>query len=608
MAASPERRSPSLDSMSSVSSTFSFNDITGATSNSPNITAQSAPQGIIDWMQGDQTNLLNEPNTTKGAASLDDEHSKSFEAPQAPVYAYTMHQRFCFPAENIYFLVEGVLYSVHRYFFERDSSAFVGQGLSKQEPMVLANVSMHDLDLFLSILYPTSFGAYPASTVEEWSGILYLADKWSFQSIRALAIAQIAPIASPIDKIVFGRLYDINEWLASAYQAVCTRLDALTLEEGRRLGVDDAIRINSIRQDFCFVRVSESSPKLLEDDVESRFGLAMQTEHFASRESMKDVAGRLKVDSTAEATSKKEEAARAATMERKKKAQEAARQREEEVKSKEAANAAEIERKKVEQLADKKAKDLETKNMQEQCEAEAKSEEEAKVAEIERQERLQEAADKMTKESSKKKSKKDMGKAKPAAVISTISKTPIATAANEDEDWSQLTPMGRYWRKEQKFAKERDTEERAVLVKQARQQLTDEARAAEGGATQQVPGGTSDVSDGASSASITKPDGMSGVLSTSMGTAAIKKDDWSHLTPSERYEKKVAKAWDEIQDDKDAERAAKSVEVLKEVKQQMADEAKAAEEAAAQQGAGSCSALDCHGGPDPHLCGWHSGA
>ncbi|KZP04293.1 hypothetical protein FIBSPDRAFT_709526, partial [Athelia psychrophila] len=144
--------------------------------------------------------------------------------------------------------VEGVLYSVHRYFFERDSSSFVGQGLSKQEPMVLANVSTHDLDLFLSILYPTSFGAYPASTVEEWSGILYLADKWSFQSIRTLAIAQIAPIASPIDKIVFGRLYDVNEWLTGAYHAVCTRLDALSLEEGRRLGVDDAIRINSIRQ------------------------------------------------------------------------------------------------------------------------------------------------------------------------------------------------------------------------------------------------------------------------------------------------------------------------------------------------------------------------
>ncbi|KZP29665.1 hypothetical protein FIBSPDRAFT_727201, partial [Athelia psychrophila] len=183
-------------------------------------------------------------------ASLGDVHSKSFEAPQAPVDAYPMHERFCFPAENIYFLVEDVLYSVHRYFFERDSSSFAGQGLSKQEPMVLANVSTYDFDLFLSILYPTSFGVHPASTVEEWSGILYIADKWSFLSIRMLAIAQIAPIASAIDKIVFGRLYGINEWLTSAYHAVCIRLDALSLEEGRRLGVEDVIRINAIRQEF----------------------------------------------------------------------------------------------------------------------------------------------------------------------------------------------------------------------------------------------------------------------------------------------------------------------------------------------------------------------
>ncbi|KZP04904.1 hypothetical protein FIBSPDRAFT_806278, partial [Athelia psychrophila] len=96
----------------------------------------------------------------------------------------------------------------------------------------------------------SSFGAYPASTVEEWSGILHLADKWTFQSIRALAITQIAPIASSIDRIVFGRLYGINEWLTSAYHAVCTRPDPLTLEEGRRLGVDDVIRINAIRQEF----------------------------------------------------------------------------------------------------------------------------------------------------------------------------------------------------------------------------------------------------------------------------------------------------------------------------------------------------------------------
>ncbi|KZP29666.1 hypothetical protein FIBSPDRAFT_815741 [Athelia psychrophila] len=401
---SPRRRSPSLESISSVTSAFSFNDDPGTTSSSPTISVQGAPQGVDTFfIQGEQEDGLHERDRIKTTASpRDDEQLKSVGASQVLTGsdAYPMHERFCFPAENIYFLVQGVLYSVHRYFFERDSSSFVGQGLSKQEPMVLANVSTHDFDLFLSILYPTSFGVYPASTVEEWSGILHLADKWSFLSIRALAIAQIAPIASPIDKIVFGRLYGVNEWLVSAYHAVCTRPDALTLEEGRRLGVDDVIRINAIRQEFCFVRVSESSPKLFEEDVESRFGLAIQTEHSAKRKSMKDVADKLMADDAAKAKSKKEQEVKAVEIERQKTEQQAANDAAEAKSKKEQeVNAVEIERQKTEQQAaekrhkeeaEKEANELERgKRVREQREAEAKwkKEEEALAAETERMKR-----------------------------------------------------------------------------------------------------------------------------------------------------------------------------------------------------------------------------
>ncbi|KZP12984.1 hypothetical protein FIBSPDRAFT_835643 [Athelia psychrophila] len=324
----------------------------------------------------------------------------------------------------------------------------------------------------------------------------------------------------------------------------------------------------------------------------------------------------MKPDSAAEATSKKEKAARAAAIERKKKGQEAA-DKKAEAKSKEAGvKAAEIEQKKREQEAADKMKDWEEKKQTEAAAAakHQKDKAEQKARELQAKEKQDKReAEAQLKEDAEakasiKSSKEKRGKPKPTAAISGISNTTlIGTAANEDEDWSQLTPWEKYMRKLAKFEKERDAEERAELVKQARQQLADEA-AAEGGTTQQGAGGTSDVSDDTSSISITEPNGVSSVSNISMGTAAIKKDDWSHLTPSERYEKKAAKARGEIQDDRDAKRAAKSVEVLKEVKQQMADEAKAAEEAAAQQGAGSCSALDCHGGPDPHLCGWHSGA
>ncbi|KZP04901.1 hypothetical protein FIBSPDRAFT_380777 [Athelia psychrophila] len=105
------------------------------------------------------------------------------------------------------------------------------------------------------------------------------------------------------------------------------------------------------------------------------------------------------------------------------------------------------------------------------------------------------------------------------------------------------------------------------------ERLADEAKDDDGGATQQGPGGTSDVPDGTSNVSITEPNGMSGVSNTSMGTVANEKDDWSHLTALERYTKKVEKFVKEKEDDERAE-------LVKEVEQQLADEAKAAEEAA----------------------------
>lgn len=72
------------------------------------------------------------------------------------------------------------------------------------------------------------YGQFTATTVAEWTAILRLADTWDFQSIRALAINHLTPIATDIDKIVLGREFGVDEWLASAYLAVCVREHSLT--------------------------------------------------------------------------------------------------------------------------------------------------------------------------------------------------------------------------------------------------------------------------------------------------------------------------------------------------------------------------------------------
>ncbi|KZP11871.1 hypothetical protein FIBSPDRAFT_937307 [Athelia psychrophila] len=166
----------------------------------------------------------------------------------------TQHPKYYFEDGNIVFQVEDTLYNVHRYFFARDSAHFRAifqgtvQGTNATKPCVLSNLNCADFDEFLAILYPTDFRRPAKKTTAQWISVLHLAAEWAFTNIKLLAIDNLTENATPIDKIVLGRRYDITDWLPGAYEAVCTRADPLNLEEGRRLGVEDTVRISAARQ------------------------------------------------------------------------------------------------------------------------------------------------------------------------------------------------------------------------------------------------------------------------------------------------------------------------------------------------------------------------
>ncbi|TFY62715.1 hypothetical protein EVG20_g6604 [Dentipellis fragilis] len=185
------------------------------------------------------------------------------------------HERFYFDDGNVTFLisynsaavavsklslsyleVEGALYRVHRYFFQRDSSHFVkilmhrqsSTSLDRQSPIPLDDVSCSEFDALLSIFYPLNFHECEVKTVTAWAAVLRLSSEWSFSSIRALAIDRLDPIASAVDKVVLGRTYGIDAWLRPGFVALCERQQSLKINEGRRLGVDDVILIATIRE------------------------------------------------------------------------------------------------------------------------------------------------------------------------------------------------------------------------------------------------------------------------------------------------------------------------------------------------------------------------
>ncbi|KZP28763.1 hypothetical protein FIBSPDRAFT_817188 [Athelia psychrophila] len=168
-------------------------------------------------------------------------------------YKGTRHSQYYFKDGNVVFLIDDVLYNVHRYFFERDSAHFRSvlesvQGADEQNPIVLLDVRSTDFDEFLAILYPTDFRRPTEKTTTQWTSILHLAAQWGFESIQLLAIDKLAATAIPVDKIVLGRRYGISDWLHAAYEAICTHPDPLTVEEGMKLGVEDIIRISAARQ------------------------------------------------------------------------------------------------------------------------------------------------------------------------------------------------------------------------------------------------------------------------------------------------------------------------------------------------------------------------
>ncbi|TFY83748.1 hypothetical protein EWM64_g254 [Hericium alpestre] len=245
-----------------------FDDLADSPLSSPPTRATTDPSNLHPvHMTSDLMSSLTKLSNTSGDKRVDGQPVKpTITEKSTPISAsdlsstYKRHDRFYFDDGNITFLVEDVLYSVHRYFFCRDSSYFVdfimnrlipkggNSSIPFSEPFVLDDVKSAEFDALLCILYPLNFDECELKTVESFTAVLRLATKWSLSSIRKLAISRLEPIASPVDKVVLGRTYCVDAWLLPGFIAICQRHQPLTRDEGRRLGVDDAVLVACLRE------------------------------------------------------------------------------------------------------------------------------------------------------------------------------------------------------------------------------------------------------------------------------------------------------------------------------------------------------------------------
>jgi hypothetical protein len=109
----------------------------------------------------------------------------------------TRHLTYYLPGADVFFLVDEVMFAVHRYFFERESLYFANlfkeqgaisprQGRSHYHPISLHDVSPDKFAVFLWVFYNPKYSLYDTSQAN-WSIIEDYAIKWGFEEVRILA-------------------------------------------------------------------------------------------------------------------------------------------------------------------------------------------------------------------------------------------------------------------------------------------------------------------------------------------------------------------------------------------------------------------------------------
>ncbi|KAG1888977.1 uncharacterized protein F5891DRAFT_947212 [Suillus fuscotomentosus] len=166
------------------------------------------------------------------------------------------HSEFYLQDELSVFLVDGVLFRVHRFFLQRESDVFRTmfvcpptqdgpEGLTDDKPIVLPEVTVAEFEALLKFLYDGGISPSPFSTADEWIRLLSIATRYAMERIRARALHELEclPPLDPIQKIALARKHDVREWLLPSYVALCLRREPLNVLEAVELGLETMVLI-----------------------------------------------------------------------------------------------------------------------------------------------------------------------------------------------------------------------------------------------------------------------------------------------------------------------------------------------------------------------------
>jgi hypothetical protein len=79
--------------------------------------------------------------------------------------------------------------------------------------------------------------------------VLDLSTCWDFTSVRRLALNKIQP-PTPHDRLILARTYSVDHWVIPALSALCEREAPLSLDEARRMNIEDVVLVATLREDI----------------------------------------------------------------------------------------------------------------------------------------------------------------------------------------------------------------------------------------------------------------------------------------------------------------------------------------------------------------------
>ncbi|KAI6035988.1 hypothetical protein BKA83DRAFT_4156596 [Pisolithus microcarpus] len=165
---------------------------------------------------------------------------------------YSKHLEFY--THTVTFLVEDCLFRITKESLEAESTVFrdmfllpqgdpeTVEGQSDTSPVILQGIFKKDFESLLRALMYRQHGTNRGSDLnhDQWISVLKLSTMWDFHGLRNAAIQHLDTPSLPLDPI--------DKWLLPALLALARRSAPISIEEGRCIGFENALKLASVRE------------------------------------------------------------------------------------------------------------------------------------------------------------------------------------------------------------------------------------------------------------------------------------------------------------------------------------------------------------------------